>query len=355
MPNSPPEQPEQPDIEIDQAQRQEVLERIIEKLNQYVFPEAAETIQQDIHQRLKSGGYTDIVSAAQLAQTLTAQLQELSQDRNLRVFFSAEPLPQLDPQSAPTPEELAQQRHSSSLRNFDFNRVERLPGNVGYLELYGFESPALAAETAIAAINFLTHTSALIIDLRHNSGGSPGMVALLCSYLFPAHPPIHLNDLYWRADARTQQWWTLPFVPGNRYLDKPVYVLISHTTFSAAEEFAYNLQQLKRAALVGETTRGGANPGAGYRINDHFWIFIPTGRAINPITGGNWEGDGVMPDVKVPAELALKTAHLMALKRLIDSNIEVGLEREWEDSLQRVEAELANMRKELISKLGGRQ
>ena len=355
MPNSLPELPEQPDMALDQAQRRKVLEGIAEKLSEYVFPAAAETIQHDIHQRLNAGGYTDIVSAAQLAQTLTAQIQELSQDRNLRVFFSAEPLPQLDAKSDPTPEELTLQQHRSSLRNFDFNRVERLRGNVGYLELYGLEAPAFAGETAIAAMNFLAHTSALIIDLRHNSGGSPGMVTLLCSYLFPAHPPIHLNDLYWRTDDRTQQWWTSPFVPGKRYLDKPVYVLISQTTFSAAEEFAYNLKHLKRAALVGETTRGGANPGAGYRINDHFWIFIPTGRAINPITGGNWEGVGVIPDVKVPAELALKTAHLMALKTLIENNTEAGLGRELEESLQAVEVELADLRKELISKLGGRQ
>ena len=355
MPNSLPELPEQPDMAIDQAQCRKVLDGIINKLNEYVFPEAASAIQQDIHQRLNTGGYADINGGAQLAQTLTAQLQELSKDRNLRVFFSAEPLPQLDAQSAPTPEELAQQRHSSSLRNFDFNRVERLWGNVGYLELYGFESPAFAGETAIAAMNFLAHASALIIDLRHNSGGSPGMVALLCSYLFPAHPPIHLNDLYWRADNRTQQSWTLPFVPGARYLDKPVYILISQDTFSAAEEFAYNLKHLKRAVLVGETTRGGANPGAGYRIDDHFWIFIPTGQAINPITGDNWEGVGVIPDVKVPSELALKTAHLLALKTLIENKTEVGLMREWEESLQRVEGELANLRQELISKLGGRQ
>ena len=354
MPNSLPELPEQPDMAIDQAQCREVLDGIIEKLNEYVFPEAANTIQQDIHQRLNTGGYVDITSGAQLAQTLTAQLQELSQDRNLRVFFSAEPLPQLDAQAVPTPEELAQQRHSSSLRNFDFNRVERLWGNVGYLELYGFESPTFAGDTAISAMNFLAHTSALIIDLRHNGGGSPGMVALLCSYLFPAHPPLHLNDLYWRTDDRTQQWWTLPYVPGARYLDKPVYILISQATFSAAEEFAYNLKHLKRAVLVGETTRGGANPGAGYRIDDHFWIFIPTGRAINPITGGNWEGVGVIPDVKVPSELALKTAHLLALKTLIENNTEVGLRRELEESLQRVEGELANLRQELISKLGGR-
>ena len=355
MPNSLPELTEQPDMTLDQAQRQEVLEGIVEKLDEYVFPEAAKTIQQDILQRLNTGGYTDIVSAAQLAQTLTAQLQELSQDRHLRVFFSAEPLPQLDVKSDPTPEDLAQQRHSSSLRNFDFNRVERLQGNVGYLELYGFEAPTFAGETAIAAMNFLAHTSALIMDLRRNGGGSPGMVALLCSYLFPAYPPIHLNDLYWRTDDRTQQWWSLPYVPGDRYLDKPVYVLISQETFSAAEEFAYNLKHLKRAVLVGETTRGGANPGAGYRINNHFWIFIPTGRAINPITGTNWEGVGVIPDVKVPAELALKTAHLMALKTLIEHNTEVGLGRELKESLQGVEVELANMRKELISKLGGRQ
>ncbi|NJN01462.1 MAG: S41 family peptidase [Leptolyngbyaceae cyanobacterium SL_1_1] len=350
----PPDIPSGGDMPLTADMRREVLEGVLSKLDAYVRVETAETLQQSIRDRLQTDGYSEVKSAAQLAELLTAQLQTISGDRNLRLYYSPEPLPQIEPHSAPTPAELGQQRQVSSLRNFDFNRVERLSGNVGYLELYGFEPPEFAGETAIAAMNFLAHTSALIIDIRHNSGGSPAMVALLCSYLLPAYPPIHLNDLYWREDDKTQQWWTIPYLPGNRYLEKPVYVLTSQETFSAAEEFAYNLKALRRITIVGETTRGGANPGGGKRLNDHFWLFVPTGRAINPVTETNWEGSGILPNVKVPSELACTTAHLIALQKLLEAQPPGSYGRELQQSLYQVEKALNEQRQNLISQLGGR-
>jgi C-terminal processing protease CtpA/Prc len=180
-----------------------------------------------------------------------------------------------------------------------------------------FQPAELAGDTAAAAMNFLTNTDALIIDIRANGGGAPSMVALVSSYLFGGEP-VHLNDLYFRPEDTTHQWWTLPHVPGKRYQDKPVYVLTSKRTFSAAEEFAYNLKSLKRATIVGETTGGGAHPGGMHRLNEHFLVFVPSGRAINPLTKSNWEGTGVAPDLPVAAAQALKTAHLAALKKVAE-------------------------------------
>jgi C-terminal processing protease CtpA/Prc len=206
-----------------------------------------------------------------------------------------------------------------------------------------------------AAMTLVANTEALIFDLRHNQGGSPAMVAFLCSYLFPAYPAIHLNDLYWAETDQTHQWWTSPYVPGPRFLDKLVLVLTSPETFSAAEEFAYNLQTLKRAQVVGETTRGGANPGRGFRLNDHFWLFLPTGQAINPITNDNWDGKGVVPDVKVPAEIALDTAHLIALSQLLETEPPGTMRRELEETLPLVEQSLNQKRQDLIANLGGKR
>jgi C-terminal processing protease CtpA/Prc len=155
----------------------------------------------------------------------------------------------------------------------------------------------------------------VIIDLRQNGGGAPSMVALLCSYLFGPEP-VHLNDLYSRPDDSTHQWWTFPHLPGQRLEGRPVYVLTSKRTFSAAEEFTYNLKSLKRATIVGETTGGGAHPGGTQRITEHFAMFVPSGRAINPITKTNWEGTGVTPDVPVAAARALQSAHLAALQKI---------------------------------------
>jgi C-terminal processing protease CtpA/Prc len=165
------------------------------------------------------------------------------------------------------------------------------------------------------------------------------MVALICSYLFGAEP-VHLNDLHWRdgKGERVEEFWTLKEVAGKRYAGKDVYVLTSGRTFSGAEEFSYNLKNLKRATLVGETTGGGANPGGGNRLSAHFAAFIPTGRAVSPVTKTNWEGTGVEPDVKVPADQALRTAQVMALKkaaeRTTDEELKRAIQREI-DSLQK--------------------
>jgi C-terminal processing protease CtpA/Prc len=140
------------------------------------------------------------------------------------------------------------------------------------------------------------------------------MVALVTTYLFDQEI-VHLNSLYSRHDEKTQQYWTLPYVPGSRFGGKkPVYVLTSNRTFSGAEEFTYNLKQLKRATIIGETTGGGANPGDWFSLTPHFAVFIPTGRAINPISQDNWEGGGVAPDIAVPQKEAFDVALLAALK-----------------------------------------
>ena len=346
------------DMALDAQTRTEVLRAIADQLDEYAFPEVAKKLQKDLRDRLSQKGYKDVKSGAQLAETLTAQLQTLSSDRHLKVYFSPAVLPHLTPQTEIPPEELAYQQRLSELRNFDINRVERLRGNVGYLELFSFEPPEFAGDTLAAAMRFLANTNALIIDLRYNRGGSASMVALLTSYLLPAYPAVHLTDLYWHKEDRRQQSWTVPHLPAPRYLDKPVYVITSLETFSAAEEFAYNLQQLKRAVIVGETTAGGANPGSGFRLHDHFWMFIPTGQAISLATGKNWEGTGVIPDFKVPAELSLKTAQLLAFRKLMrdadegkTESLDPSLRRELEESLTRVEADLDRMQQDLVSNM----
>jgi C-terminal processing protease CtpA/Prc len=205
------------------------------------------------------------------------------------------------------------------LINYGFFRVERLPGNVAYLDLRVFiDTNEGSSDTATAAMNFLAHTDALIIDLRQNRGGFPTMIQLLCSYLFGSEPVL-LNTFAFRAGGRHEEWWTLPDVPGTRYGEqKPVYVLTSAETFSAGEEFAYDLQARRRATIVGEVTGGGANPGAMVPLSHGFAAFIPFGRAVNPVTGTNWEGVGVKPDVPVPATEALRTAQVLALRSLLE-------------------------------------
>jgi len=198
--------------------------------------------------------------------------------------------------------------------NCGFEKVEHLSGNIGYVKFDMFADPEVCGPTAIAAMNLLSNVDAIIFDLRENGGGDPAMIALISTFLFDQ--PTHLNDLWERKNDVTHQYWTLPYVPGKRLDGKPVYVLTSKVTFSGAEEFSYNLKNLKRATIVGETTGGGAHPVSGQRIDDHFLIGVPYARAINPISKTNWEGTGVEPDVKVAASNALTTAEKLALEKV---------------------------------------
>ncbi len=337
-------QPEQPDLTIDAATRTQVIDGVLKRLNDsYVFPEVAKKMEQSIRERVNKKEYDQITSAKEFATKLTSDLQAVSKDKHLRVRYSHAAIPESGPRREPTAEEREQRARNLNWMNHGFTKVERLRGNIGYLEFLNFADAELGAETVAAAMNFVNGTDALIIDMRQNGGGSPAMVALVCSYLFGAEP-VHLNSLYWREGDRTQEFWTRKEVAGKRYLNKDVYVLTSKRTFSGAEEFSYNLKNLKRATIIGEATGGGAHPGGGFRIHEHFGMFVPTGRAISPITKTNWEGTGVTPDIAVPAEQALVVARIMALKKSLTSLANPDFKAGVEDELQKLEKELASMK-----------
>jgi hypothetical protein len=279
----------------------------------YVFPDVAKRMGDSLRARLTRKEYDNYANGITFARRLNDDLADIAHDKHLRVNYSARSLPPDEPRAAgappraPSPEDQAREREFLERINCGFVKAEQLPGNVGYLKFNMFADVDQCATTASAAMTFLAGTRALIIDMRENGGGSPGMVAFVSSYLFDRRT--HLNDLWTRRTGKTEEFWTRDTVPGRRFGGaKPIYVLTAARTFSGAEEFTYNLKTLKRATIVGETTGGGAHPVAGHRIDEHFMIGVPFARAINPITRTNWEGVGVKPDIIVPANDALATA-----------------------------------------------
>lgn len=318
---------------VDAKQRAKMVEQLAKALNaHYVFPEVAKKMEASLRQKLRAGAYDKLGHAGEFAAVLTSDLQEVSKDKHLSVHYAPTPPPR--PDEAAGREE--RRRQLASL-NFGFAKVERLAGNVGYLDLRAFVGAEVAGETAVAAMNFLAHSDALIIDLRQNGGGEPSMIQLITSYFFAE--PTHLNSFYIREGNTTEQFWTSAHVSGKRMTDVPIYVLTSKRTFSAAEEFSYNLKNLKRATLVGETTGGGAHPVKSQYLGDvKLLAFVPFGRAVNPITGTNWEGTGVAPDLQVPAEKALEAAHVDALKKLRSTSQDGQRKQELSWALQGVEA-----------------
>jgi len=245
----------------------------------YVFPDVGTQVQQLLRRRLCDGAYRNFRDEKSFANAVSADLQSINGDPHLFVVYSEQVLPE---RGEPTVAEGKRRAERARLANDGFTRVDRLPGNIGLLELRNFYDPAVgdAVATAVAAMQLLASADALLIDLRHNTGGEPEMVALLLSFLYDE--PTHLVDLVFPASGHTQQFWTAPYVPRLRFGgSKPLHVLISSETFSAAERFSYQLQQEKRATLIGEGSIGApATFHYRYRVSEHLLCAVPSARRL---------------------------------------------------------------------------
>ncbi|MDF1657890.1 MAG: S41 family peptidase [Verrucomicrobiales bacterium] len=302
-------------MEIDAQTRSQVVEILSNDLvENYVFPDVAKQIVSELES--SKSDYTEITNAEEFADAITKIIQSINNDRHLRVIHSVRKIPVRQKRSEPTEEEVRRDQAEMARKNYGFESVKRLEGNIGYIELRGFRDHELGEDTVAAAMSFIHNTDALIIDLRQNGGGSPKMVALISSYFF-GDQKVHLNSIYWRKGDTTENFFTNESVMGKKYGNKDIYILTSSQTGSAAEGFSYHLRNLDRATIVGETTRGAAHPGDRFRLHEHFSAFIATGRAINPITKTNWEGVGVKPHISTSKEAALDTAIVSALEKKV--------------------------------------
>jgi hypothetical protein len=337
--------PDDPALTAEPLPVAEVIDIVAELItSSYVFPDRAEQAAAALRAGLAAGEYDDLDDEA-LAEKLTGQLYEVCRDKHLRVRTLPR-LPGRDrrpgqpgqpraPGRPDRPQWPAWLERGSPL-NYGIFKVERLDGNVGYIDLHAVAQPDEAGPAIAAAMELVSGTGALIIDLRHNGGGAPSGVVFWLSYLFP-DDQTHLNDIFDAGTGQTRQFWTLASVPGQRYLDRPVLLLTSARTFSGGEDFAYSLQAQGRAELIGETTGGGAHPTRGQPISATLGISVPFARSINPVTGTNWEGTGVTPDVAVPAEQAFDVAYGKALRHVLSLSVPPPLLDEAREALAALE------------------
>lgn len=287
--------------------KREVIEKAATLIEaRYVDPKAGKRIADVLRRQaatLLAGATPDA-----FARSFTAHLRNLSNDAHFALEY--------DPTSNPAaegdmvdPAEL--DRWYGARVNHGFEQVARLENGIGYLDLRVFAPTSMAADLASAAMSLLAQSPALIIDLRNNGGGMDDMTRLLAAYLLDERR--EMSASYDRPSNRMERHFTLSEVPGRRFGGKkPVYILVSHRTFSAAEAFAYDLQAMKRAIIIGEQTGGGAHPFAYRPVGHDFILSLPEGRSINPVTGRDWEGVGVTPDIPAPVDAALKRAILEA-------------------------------------------
>ncbi len=324
------------DPPVSAAGKASVIQALGQKMKSgYVFPDVAADASAKLEQKAAQGAYADAITVKAFAKLLSDDLRAAGNDKHLMVRYAPDMIIDATPGGPPSPQQLARMREEVIRDGYGIARVERLPGNVGYLDLRGFGPTEMVGDAYTSAMSLLSGTDAMILDLRQNGGGEPASVSWLMSHFFAEGDERHINDIYDRPKDETRQYWTSASVK-TRYL-KPVYVLTSGYTFSGGEECAYDFQTQKRATLVGDTTGGGANPGDVVSLGNGFIAFIPNGRAINPITKTNWEHVGVKPDVAVPAAKALQTAYAEILRTLVGKAKDAESREELNKILARVE------------------
>lgn len=303
---------------LTKAYKKEIIDSINFQLkDKYVFPDVAELMAKDLLKRYKRGDYDGIMDKTIFADSLKSHLFAISKDKHIGVSYDKEKadrlrIPKMEENQA---EKFKRVNERVRKFNYGFEELKIMENNVGYIKITGFAPTLYGGKTGTSALQFVSNSDALIFDLRDNFGGDETMIQLLISYLY-SDEPVHLNNFYHKKENKTTQSWTLPFVEGKRMPNIPVYVLTNNKTISAGEEFTYDLKNLKRAIIVGETTAGAANFGEEFNAKGNFIVWVPTGRAISPITKTNWEGKGVEPDVKVKSDEALDVAYKMALEKL---------------------------------------
>jgi retinol-binding protein 3 len=303
----------------------------------YVFPDKAERMSRHLQQQLQKGRYRNLTQA-DLAEQLTRDLQAVYLDGHLYIAHDpglAQALLKRNPRRRLTDDSLALLHAREEY--FGLRRVEILDGNIGYLPIYSFTPFVESARPAFsAALGFLASTRTLILDLRSNGGGSPEMVGALGSYFFAQKTPF--TTIYNRVRDSTTVYWADPNQVQNLTLTMPVYILTSQTTFSAAEDFAYSMQQSKRALVIGDTTRGGAHPAGPFLLEQGFVIHLPFARSINPYSKTNWEGSGVIPDIPAKADRALEKAQELILTQVMEQAKEDRQKRKLQWALDELRA-----------------
>jgi len=291
---------------LDDAARRNVIDQLVHELHRnYVFPDKAQAIERELRASQGRQDYDKLQGRLAFGRAINQVMRRLSNDRHLRIDVSCSSSPE-SPRPAGAPK-----------RQSIIGETRRLDGNIAYVEIPTFGDQLQPMTDEIRdAMSAAADASAIIFDVRKNGGGHEQNSQLLTSYLF-GDAPVHLGSIYRRPTNQTEELFTNPRVPGTKLgPEKPVYIVTSRFTFSAPEGFAYSLQALKRAVIVGEVTGGGANPGDVVFLPHGFSAFIPNGRSINPITKTNWDGVGVKPDVEVSADEALATAHKLARARV---------------------------------------
>lgn len=320
---------EDKNLNITTEKMKDIIKTLCNRLDTvYLYTENVNTIRKYLTQKMDQGEYTKFKTPTDFAFQLDADLKYITNDKHMGIVY--DPKKATEMISQPTENYYTKEViEDLKQKNFEFRELKILEGNIGYMDLREFCPVKYAGETAVAAMNFLSNCSALIIDLRNNGGGDDNMVQFLMSYLLDGD--IQFSTSYNRYTNSYYVSQTFPYVPGKKLYNIPLYILISKATFSGAEAFSYNLKAMKRATLIGENTRGGENPIEIQVLTDGYIAYIPAVKILNSIakTTIRWENIGVKPDIETDAKDALFRAQIKALEELSNTNISQKVSYQW--------------------------
>jgi len=315
----------------DRAYQDGIIEKISGLLEEkYVFPDRATKYAEEFGKKNQSGSYNALKDASEFADKLTQDLQNITGDKHIRLrLIETSDIGEKTESALHHPVRLFLLRNKE---NAGFFKLEWIDGKIGYLDIRRFYSPPESKDLFVAAMRFLANANAIIIDLRENQVGSTDILPFFCRYFLDY--PTQLTSNYIREADFLQESWISKEIEGKPLTTVPLFLLTSQRTFSAAEWLAYDMKVRKRATIVGEPSKGGAHSVDLFKIDDQFEIYIPTSRAINPVTGGNWEGTGVIPDVPVPSEAALDKAIELA---------KIAADEHWQEKEKSLSAAVEEM------------
>lgn len=307
------------DEKITERQKQIIINKAIELLKEnYVFPERISSIEATIMNKFDGKEYANFNTAIDFAKKITKDLEEIGKDKHLGIFYGPEWVSKIKAGNNPNGSANPPKQFLEMIKyeNFGLRKVERMEGNIGYFNFTAAVSLEYSKDTIIGAMNFIAHSDAIIFDIRQNDGFPAEVVLFLESYFLPDNTKV--GTFKRRVNNETIDLYTVKDPAVKKIPDSvPLFIVVDNKTSSGAEALAYELQQFKRAIIIGEQTLGEANPGKRFAVSEQLWMMIPTAISSNAITGKNWEQIGVTPDIKINKDKSLQAAILEASKSIV--------------------------------------
>ncbi len=311
----------------------EIVLRIAETVGaQFANREVGKNIEANLRRDIAAGKFSNQMRGEELESLLTNRLRVLSGDNHIGLvcdpiavkrYQTREKSQISEIERAKDEQNRAQQLAESRVENFGIKKVELKNGYIGYLEMSYFDGHVDESKSVFAgAMNLLFGAKAIILDLRRNGGGNSKILPLFLSY-FVGPRPTHFATQFTPWKNEKTELYTLDEVSGTRFLDKPIYILISGTTFSLAEHVTYHLRALRNATVIGERSYGGGRAFDPVVIDDRFFLRLPRIEIINALTNSMYEeGKGITPDVQTTSDEAPAIAYQLAISDLLKGVID---------------------------------